>query len=171
MGYQCQSINKEFESFEGNIIAFTKYALNRTKLFLTSIGVEALLTEEEKTKRGEELLKNNYEELNKLYVYLQNDIKLAEKYLKSTLTNKILQTPEQKRAYYSIAIELYLLYFNLETEENNTVKENILNRLNSDSGMYLTENVPLEVMLTIIYILTQCVLFRNFKNTKFIILI
>lgn len=63
MGYQCQSINKEFESFEGNIIAFTKYALNRTKLFLTSIGVEALLTEEEKTKRGEELLKNNYEEL------------------------------------------------------------------------------------------------------------
>jgi len=166
MGYQCQSINKEFESFEGNIIAFTKYALNRTKLFLTSIGVEALLTEEEKTKRGEELLKNNYEELNKLYVYLQNDIKLAEKYLKSTLTNKILQTPEQKRAYYSIAIELYLLYFNLETEENNTVKENILNSLNSDSGMYLTENVPLEVMLTIIYILTQCVLFISSGGEK-----
>lgn len=172
MEYQCQSINAEFQHFQGDIVAFSQYALNRAKLFITEAGSLTMLSDEEKARilavnkaNEQQLLLQEYTEVNEIYNLLQNDIVLSRQYLESEINMFKpyikTQSTEQKIAYYDKAIELYLLYFNLESSENLQIKENVLNLLNSAIGRYLIETIPLEIMLTIIYILTQVQLFSS----------
>jgi len=177
MDLQCQSINEEFIDFNGNLPSFCKYALNRAKLYFTTKGLEAMLSPEEKQQQQQlqlqlqqQKLKEELDTLNEALSLLNEDINLAREYLTDSL-NKLKSDAlgvvgqvsiDQKFFYYKQAIELYLLYFNLEPHENPELIEKIINSILQVGAMApVIESIPLEIMLTIIYIFTQVTLFNS----------
>jgi len=177
MDLQCRSMNKEFNFFNGNLSSFCKYSLNRAKLYFTTKGLEAMLSPEEKQQQQQlqeqlqrEKLQEEYDTLNEALSLLNEDIKLARDYLTDSL-NKLKMgyigvvsqvSRDKKIYYYKQAIELYLLYFNLEPHENPELIEKIINIIQQVGAMApVIESVPVEIMLTIIYIFTQLTLFNS----------
>lgn len=158
---QCKSINKELLMFEGNITKFSNYCLNKVKLYLTAKGIEALISQENREKDKNIKLKEEYEKLIKL---LDEETKLSKNYINNIISilDPYTATDEQKIEYYTKLIELYLNYFNLDPTLNYGISETIINTLkNTTFGKELVSKIPLELMITIIYIFTQLVLFNR----------
>jgi hypothetical protein len=104
-------------------------------------------------------------EFNKLYDLIKEDTRLKNDYLSKNLSsikanykNENLSF-KQKKAYYNQVIQFYLNFYNINSADNNSLEENIMNKLDNESGKYLIDNIPLDIMLTIICILTQIVIF------------
>uniref|UniRef100_A0A6C0IBP5 Uncharacterized protein n=1 Tax=viral metagenome TaxID=1070528 RepID=A0A6C0IBP5_9ZZZZ len=170
MAYQCKSINDEFSTFNHDLPSFCEYALNRAKLFMKKEGLLAMMSVEEKQKilletqlNEYKILQEQYNELNDYYELIKKDSLLAKDYLIQLLSHPratvSIQSLEQKIAYYGEAVQLYLNFYNLESFENEDFKENIMNRLKSPIGQKLMNIIPLEIMLTLVCILTQIVIF------------
>ena len=170
MAYQCKSINEEFSAFNNDLPSFCEYALNRTRLFMKKEGLLAMMSVEEKQEilrvtqlNEQKILQEQYNELNDYYELIKKDSLLANDYLIKLLSSPRIsmniQSIDQKIAYYGEAVQLYLNFYNLELSENENFKENIMNRFISPVGQKLMNIVPVEIMLTLVCILTQVVIF------------
>jgi hypothetical protein len=122
-------------------------------------------------------LKNAYVEVLESIKLVNRDANSAYKYLVAEIKNRNSRSSsteniDEKKAYYDISIDLYLLYFNLISSENDNIKARVLGKLASASGIFLVHNVPSDIMLTFVYILTQAEVFfssdghRKLLNTN-----
>jgi hypothetical protein len=176
--YQCKSLNEEFAYFNGNLPTFCQYAINRAKLYLTKAGLEAMLTPQQKAeiarKKEEErnqAIQDEYYEISELFDLLKKDANLKISYLidffklsNSSNSGKLTEySPDDKMKYYRLSILYYISYLDLLSPSDDfSLIEATLNKLISNTEMNsMLFNLPLEIMLTIVYAVTIAQLYTT----------
>ena len=162
---QCVSINLEFAAV-GDLSLFARYALNRVELYFTMDALSKRGTPEERAAANSAKKQEIQAEIDRANELLRQDMLLANEYIsRITPPGGDDSTIDQKMAYFSIFIELYLLpRHNLEDGKNNSLSYSIMGILNTMKEFLAA--TPISDALPIVYITTMKFLFYRVGHLK-----